>query len=1434
VRLSRRGKRRFVLVLTVGILLVLSAIGFRTIRSAQQTRLFDTAREAGLEAFARKDLETTIDELSYYLQHDNRDVEVLLAFADARAKVPMANGQHLIDAVGLYKQSLNVLDADSTLPQRAERVDLVLRRLVELYGLLGMRFELKQTAERILTSSPDDVDVLAARAMARIVDRELDTAYADAQRLSELEPDGIRWRQLQLEIMRRRGDDAAQLLDVIEQWMKTRASDGRYHVLKAGLLASVGREAEARQVVAEGAERGANSLPALEMLVDMLDELSLRDVADDVINRVQQQFPQEQWVRQAKAHRRWQAGALEEALREVEAVEQSGKELQTGLRKLEVLLLLSLDRDDESRSALQPLLEPTGDPADDLNVAWARAVEARLDSGAGDWEQGMQRIDHAIALMPLDPALRLLKGEAYVAVGELVPASEAFAAAVKLDPNWITAGLTLAECLLRSGRAEDAFRVAVTTLGRSDRSTLAPFLTYARAYLAVLQRGGNPSLISSLEGLGGDITKVYEDIHRQAPGYPEVESLLVEVYVRSGRIDLATRFLEEAARGPDPRVPVLLALADASARHDLGLERPLLERAQEKAGLTLPIAFALADLEAREGRADDGLSLIDLALSTADPEDAAAVGAQRARVSYLVRMEHPEARAAISRFASDFADSTAAQSFVLGLRPSWEDRALVERAIANLRSQLGDRSERASLAQAQYLLRFGAGDEASLAEATMLLDDLLRRSPDSLAARTLMAEASLLGERPSPSRAVMHLKAAVEVAPGQLGLYPRLISLLQQQGDFGEAGQYLRRLGALAGRDERYRRTEMELLRQQGDYEAALVRASGLFDENAPTDDQLVLASMYRRAGRFDEAAAVYRRLLADGESSSLLLAQAADFYGETGRFERGEHLLLEVDSKQHAAERALLLGAYHDRHGAAESAQRWLQQAVMIDPQSAKARHALARFLLMRGQRPEARAQALAGLQVQPDHEGLRGVLALSYVDGDPAGRAEAISILRDLSEGDDQLLALLEFLEAIPVHEGRLQIDERVLAESRRLLSQPGSLPATWNFAVRLHLQSRRTEEAIELARRAVSRFPAEPAPAQVATDLLTAARRWDEALVEADQWRRRSLHDPLPADVAIAGLLLQQDRAEDAVSQLELHASRLSALATRQPEWLAIWLQALLEIGRDNKAAAIALPLLREEPAWRAKFLLMSADMASAEAAAVALGMVPLDALDPRELPALASAWNGLGMRTGRTEFFERADELAAQAEAASEESAERTNARALRGAIAEARGDIGGAESWYRQVLAEDPEHLITLNNLAFLLANQDRAEEALPLAERAIALRPDQPEILDTYAQALRRVDRLDEAERAILKALSARPDEPAMLLTCAEIQLGKGDRESAERQLRAAMLLLDAMREPPLQERQRAEMLQAELLGRAGGRSGESARAGSENETDDP
>lgn len=97
---------------------------------------------------------------------------------------------------------------------------------------------------------------------------------------------------------------------------------------------------------------------------------------------------------------------------------------------------------------------------------------------------------------------------------------------------------------------------------------------------------------------------------------------------------------------------------------------------------------------------------------------------------------------------------------------------------------------------------------------------------------------------------------------------------------------------------------------------------------------------------------------------------------------------------------------------------------------------------------------------------------------------------------------------------------------------------------------------------------------------------------------------------------------------------------------------------------------------------------------------------------------------------------------------------------RSLLFEKMDNLAAAESDLRFVLADQPDNVDALNALGYLLADSNqKLDEALQLITRALALRPEDAAILDSYGWVLYRLGQLEEALLRLKKAYALSPND---------------------------------------------------------------------------
>ena len=224
---------------------------------------------------------------------------------------------------------------------------------------------------------------------------------------------------------------------------------------------------------------------------------------------------------------------------------------------------------------------------------------------------------------------------------------------------------------------------------------------------------------------------------------------------------------------------------------------------------------------------------------------------------------------------------------------------------------------------------------------------------------------------------------------------------------------------------------------------------------------------------------------------------------------------------------------------------------------------------------------------------------------------------------------------------------------------------------------------------------------------------------------------LDDPTAAKTYFTRLHETGERQSDAAFYLGRVAERLDD-ATAALDWYG-------KVGGANQADAqvrVALLLAKRGEVVRAREILQRLRGQSPEDA-VAFYMLEAEILDE----------------------VGRADEAMGVYAVALDAFPDDKNLRYARALYAVKRGQLQLAEDDLRRIIAADPEHADALNALGYTLADRtSRYEEARSYIERAYALRPDEPAILDSMGWINFRLGHYETARAFLQRALDKMQD----------------------------------------------------------------------------
>ena len=726
--LSRAGKKRIILAVSLLALFGIAASVYGW-RKVQLSRNMSSWRSTGLSAYEHGDFDAAIIPLSRFCSHNTTDVEVLLAFADARRKIPTDNATYLKQAINLTQISLN-LEPDSL---RARHM------LLELYRTIGYSTEARDAAQSVLEIDPTDRNAHETIIQSFFAAGRNDDAARASLDMAKAIPDDIDAQRVSFEYL------------IAAQYPKDKLND------------FVDARAQSFS--------GSLGFAIMQIQLATLDLSSATPDTPDVksvIDSIKTQLLQAAKIPAANAQE------VKDLMRffDVFAPESADSVLASYMNDpalAEPLTLYSALRDfkhNNRSAAAQIIVEntPNLDAASNEALFWivlgntpnatdaSKRLHARTDDNAMQWialcdaYKALEMNDAGKALAQLSNASPitnseilflhdLARAQAKLALGEAALAARLLEHILKEDPSWQVANITLVKAYLDLQRPLDARRIirSMQNLIPIDSNLLV------RTELAIdLAHFERPNPTS-------------KNIYETFSSLLEAQSDDISLMVWTARAALSTGNNEKALELVDrilaakalPDSDPLALLAHELKRIDVDRAGAVLAKAQTQSHSPLA-TLEQAKLANRTDGPAAGRTILEQAINHAQPDQRWTY--RLMLTSYLDAIDAPDAASTALALSADFPDNIQVQQRILSSHAVWIDPAALEPVIDRLRKLTGEDGTQWAIyaARRQLALIDPASSTASAATSggVRSLARVLRYAPTNSQALSVAADPS--------------------------------------------------------------------------------------------------------------------------------------------------------------------------------------------------------------------------------------------------------------------------------------------------------------------------------------------------------------------------------------------------------------------------------------------------------------------------------------------------------------------------------------------------------------------------------------------------------------------------------------------------------------------------------------------------------------------
>lgn len=519
--------------------------------------------------------------------------------------------------------------------------------------------------------------------------------------------------------------------------------------------------------------------------------------------------------------------------------------------------------------------------------------------------------------------------------------------------------------------------------------------------------------------------------------------------------------------------------------------------------------------------------------------------------------------------------------------------------------------------------------------------------------------------------------------------------------------------------------------------------------------------------GRAVDAVRLFEKAVETGGESALLHSRLAEAYVATGQPDKAAASLeRSAAMPENRGEADLALAAFHLRHRSPDKALAAISAYEKKQPGQAVGPNLRGSALLVKRQPDEARKAFEQALAIDPTF--FAAASNLARLDAIAGKQADAVARFRAvLAKAPDQADALLSLAALLEAKKGD---DPEVLKVLRHAVAANPAMPVPRAALTHYYVSRNNPKEALKVANEAMIALPDDP----VVLDSLGIAQiSAGEADLAVSTFQKAVMRQPdLPQPlVRLAVAQIKANRAQPAEQALR----KALQLNPDNIEAQRILMNLYIDQSRFDEAVKVAQSVQKRRPDGALGFLMESEVHASAGKAAATADALR-QAHRRERSPTTASRLYVALTQSGKPDEAEKL---------ASEWLQAHPKDLGMMAVVAEnalATKQLERARGLYEKVLAESPESVVVLNNLAWL-SGELKDPKALGYAERAYRLAPKSAAVLDTYGMLLASSGDDRKAIDLMRQAVEVSPRSNGIRLNLAKVLLKSGDKTAARKEL---------------------------------------------------
>jgi tetratricopeptide (TPR) repeat protein len=1277
----------------------------------QKSTRAERALPRGEQAYAQENWDDAAEAFGRYLAGRKDDVPVLQKYADAQLKRRPLTGGHIDQAIGAYRSILRLNAGDTE----------AAKRLVELYIARSSPRDANQVASDYLQKIGDDSELRRMLAYALSEQRKYPEAAKTLMDLIRDHPDAVPAYEMLGRLALGHPNDVN---TPAEEWFDKAVAANPQSAMAYIIRGEFHRASGRREKALDDFERAAKcNLSDVDVHLRLAQEMIRMQEFDKAKEHLT--------VLQAKASKKvslWQSWAA--VVLATGSAEERATIAESGLRELAAYpwdfmptateLFATANQPEKAQECISRMRQKG------LQPEMLTFLDGLVAVSRGNLWDAVARWRDAVAQGPkvhwyaggLGPrvSVRMMLASTYTQLGDLQSAIAQLQTLIMEEPSNFEGRLTLARLMIRTRNLTGALEQA--------REVLKLIPGYADAVLLEMQArilllSGADASTPNREQAWQQIEKQLAQLDQAMGGSVQVKLLMAQALDKQGKSAEAIKLLEDVrTKNPSDLRATLLEVQVLAGQDKLAEATALLRGAIEQFPQAVEPVQTLAILLNRQKDSAQCESVVKQAIARMQqPEARRDLGLLLASLYRLWSREDDQYQW-LTDMAGQFPNDIQIKRQLLACATVAKDVQQAQTLVDQIKSLEGPAGWQWRYEQARIWVNPAIVDENVFraryyTQTTAFLQENLLANPNDQASRLLLAAAH---ERAGQQQlALSAYREARSRSPDNIVIITQTVAALQKSGGAAEIEEADRILKEASARQLYH--PDLEKLELQGQRmqlrdqvrRGALDSASDTLQQLIRRDPNDVSASLWlarisMQQGRLDEAEVILKELETKAPQSISVAQTRVQLHMLRGNLQEAMRLCDETVQKNDQAAAYLLRAWTYAGLREYEKAAADFAQALAKDPNEAGIWVDRARFYQSFGHRDEAIQDVRRALDLSSGNQSvLNYAIPLCLSCGSPRLIQEAEATLDKARTGDPNNPELKLLKAQFLLSRGtRLSIEQgqRLLREVTAARPQ---LSQAWYLLGRLELGGEQPGRALDIALSGLSHNE----------------RDRDLLLLKADAEAARS---PALAVPTLRPLWEQYPN--------DIEIERRLAVA-------------LYGSGDKNKGRSIIEARMKAEPNNPVPPATLAALLASdgrwtdvAEQVTNWLSKHPDDGF------VVSSAARSLTAQ-GNPEAVKVAESLLTAAVERSPKSISALSALAM---LVQSRGRNAQAAAMSRKVLELDPNNIIALNNLAWILCEEDKQyQEALELADRGLKVAPNYADLLDTRGVVLYRLGQFDKA-----------------------------------------------------------------------------------------